>query len=235
MASLDSVQQKLFRVRHHFEELNHELAAYYMSNPGEMARIEEITPDRYRWAFRERIPIPARFGLICGDCLQCMRSSLDYLIWELVLAAGNVPTKSNMFPIALDRKTYAGDVKRHRLDGLSGPMMAQVDALQPYHHSDPKESPLAVLEDLSNINKHRRVILTNLHAFTIPPPYPCPHWGGIVSEDTSDGKPTEEVPFWAYVILRDGVANSMEITTCLDALARHIGEVVLPRFQEFFK
>ena len=37
--------------------------------------------------------------MIVGDFLANVRSSLDYLIWELALAAKNNPTDKNMFPI----------------------------------------------------------------------------------------------------------------------------------------
>jgi hypothetical protein len=86
MASLDSVRQKIFRAKHHFDELYHELTAYYESDPGDLFETEDSTAEYRKYRFREKKPIPARLALICGDALQCLRSSLDYLVWELVEA-----------------------------------------------------------------------------------------------------------------------------------------------------
>src|SRR5437867_685996 len=35
-----------------------------------------------------------------GDCLHNLRCALDYLVYQLVLAANNKPSGSNMFPVA---------------------------------------------------------------------------------------------------------------------------------------
>ena len=40
----------------------------------------------------------AAFGLIYGDILSNLRGALDYLAWQLVLAAGEQPTDRTSFP-----------------------------------------------------------------------------------------------------------------------------------------
>jgi hypothetical protein len=54
-----------------------------------MVREPSVSTDDLVFIFRAKEPIPTRFGLIIGDSLQNLRSSLDYLVWELVLAAKN--------------------------------------------------------------------------------------------------------------------------------------------------
>src|SRR5437667_236703 len=134
MALLDSVTQKIFRAAMHIQELGTELQRYFQTNPGKMVR-EANTPDDVAvFTFQTKGPIPARFGLIVGDCLQNLRSSLDYLIWELVLAANNQPTKDNMFPICSTADAFKDAVsKRKRLIGVHPDAIAEIDALQPYH------------------------------------------------------------------------------------------------------
>jgi hypothetical protein len=85
MASLNSVQLKVFRATQHFDSLKSELEGYFKGNPGKMVRQPHTCEDEAIFLFVPEGPIPARFGLIVGDVLQNLRSSLDYLIWELVL------------------------------------------------------------------------------------------------------------------------------------------------------
>src|SRR5437879_1074152 len=99
MASLASVEQKIFRAAQHIKSLETELVAYFQTHPGKVVRDEDSPTDNPSFRFVLKEPIPARFGLIIGDCLQNLRSSLDYLVWELVLAANNKPNDRNMFPI----------------------------------------------------------------------------------------------------------------------------------------
>jgi hypothetical protein len=234
MASLESVQQKMYRARHHYEDLVDELRKYFLNPPGEIVESEDSNPQDPRGEFRARESMPARFGLIFGDCLQCLRSSLDYLIWELVLAANKQPGRHNQFPIALTSNAYDELKKRDRLKGVDPKAVALIDALQPFNLPNPKESPFAVLDDLTNINKHRRVILTNLVGTPTKPPFPFPHFEGKVHVDDGSGT-FRETPFWAFVVLHEGVAKTMEVTICLDSLARHIADTTLPPFKQFFE
>src|ERR1022692_2099038 len=176
MASLDSVLQKLYRAKHHFEELDQELKAYYTGDPVQM------TPSNP--GFNLGGQVPARMGLIAGDALQCMRSSLDYLVWELVLTNGNEPCRKNAFPISLTVQDYKYEVdKRKRLNGIKPTACALIDKLQPFHlpETEREKSPLVVLDKLTNINKHRRVLLTHLQRVIPETPLPFPH---ILSELT---------------------------------------------------
>ncbi|MGC2743237.1 MAG: hypothetical protein WA672_08615 [Candidatus Angelobacter sp.] len=93
MASLDSVHQKIFRAALHIKSLETELEGYFKTNPGHLVREPHTNSDEAFFTFQPKGPIPARFGLIIGDCLQNLRSALDYLVWELVLAANNQPTE----------------------------------------------------------------------------------------------------------------------------------------------
>jgi hypothetical protein len=86
MASLDSVKQKLYRAKHHDLELEKELREYYAAS--ETVQIQSADGG---FTVGNVGSMPTRFGLIAGDMLQCMRSSLDYLVWELVLANGQQP------------------------------------------------------------------------------------------------------------------------------------------------
>ena len=126
MASLESVKQKTYRARHHYEELVAELIAYYgiFTTPD-----SELTEEQARIKAAE-VP-PQRLGLILGDCLQCLRSSLDYLIWELVLANETVdPGPTHQFPICNTEKSFAQQIKRDRLKGIDHDAQVLITAMQ---------------------------------------------------------------------------------------------------------
>jgi hypothetical protein len=238
MASLESVRQKHNRARSHFDEYNRELTAYYQSNPGEMVLQPESTSQHHNLTFKESQPIPAKFGLIAGDCLQCLRTCLDYLIWDLVSSAGNEPTRHNMFPIALTESAFKDDVKkRHRLDGVDPAAIAVIESLQPYHlPEDQRErSPLAVVDELANINKHRRILLT---AF-----------GAQVMEEEALSFPAIRVAFSVgpqpdqmsvqarmayFIVFQDGALKNIEVSSGLSRLASFFAKDVFPKFKGFF-
>jgi hypothetical protein len=235
----DSVQQKLYRAGCHFDELNLELETYYQSDPG--ALISERLPDAStQWVFREKQPVPARMGLIFGDCIQNMRSALDYLVWELVLATGNEPSRRNMFPICLKETDYQSQIQNwKRLQGVDPRAATVIEAVQPYLFTEDQREicSLAVLDDLNNINKHRRVLYTTLGSFVDQEPsvpamfYTQTDLSGI----DFDGKRKNAERIRAFVTLQDGSVKGLEIATCLNAIALYISQQLLPLFEEFFE
>lgn len=253
MASLNSVELKIFRAARHIQALQAELEGYFKGNPGKMVR-EPNTPDDVAvFTFRSPGPIPARFGLIIGDCLQNLRSSLDYLVWELVLVANKQPTKNNMFPICSTRERFQEAVdKRDRLLGIAPEAVALIESLQPYHlGQDFEKATLLVLDDLANINKHRRILLTDLCAGTSDRrPFErngeLGIWIGpgampVFDSNTRfgpypivDGKVQMETQLVAVIAFAEGAAKGMEVSLCLNEWASYIKTKIVPMFEKFF-
>jgi hypothetical protein len=238
MASLESVRQKHNRARSHFDEYNRELLAYYQSTPGEMVTQPDSSAQYHHLAFHEREPIPTKFGLIAGDCLQCLRTCLDYLVWELVSSAGNEPTRHNLFPIALTEKAFKDDVKkRHRLDGVDPRAVAIIESLQPFHLPDGQRerSPLAVIDDLANINKHRRILLTAFGAqvmegesLLFPAIRVSLNVGPQPDQMTVQGRMAY------FIVFQDGALKNSEVSSSLGVLAKFLAVDVFPKFKGFF-
>jgi hypothetical protein len=251
MASLDSVRQKIFRAAAHCKSLEAELQRYFETNPGQMVRQPDTPANEAFFTFEAKGPIPARFGLIVGDCLQNLRSCFDYLVWELVGASNNIPTKDHQFPVCKSPEAFEDQVtNRKKLDGIDPDAIAQIKALQPYQlGEDWEKSILWTINELTNINKHRRVLLTTLRAghnanmrvvdidgelFT-PGPMPTfdtdtkigpfPIVSGQVQMDTQ---------LFACVAFNEGPAKGMEITTCLNMWMLDTLQDVVPRFERFF-
>jgi hypothetical protein len=164
-----------------------------------------------------------------------MRSSLDYLVWELAITSGSKPHQQLQFPIALRHKDYEKDVnKRKRLDGIDVHAIALIDAFQPYHVAKPEESTLAMLDALTNINKHRRVLLTGLAGSPSEFPDWIPHMLGSVTVIGKDGKIASNTPIYGVLTIQDGFAKDLEITHFLNVTANFITKELFPRFDRFF-
>lgn len=110
--------------------------------------------DRDLGWFELRLPAPpAALSVIAGDCLYNLRSALDHLIWELVVAnPPNEPTEQNMFPICTTPEAFAQQLKRQRLQGVLPESVRYIESLQPYGTAD---HPLRWLQHLHNTDKHR--------------------------------------------------------------------------------
>lgn len=163
----DSVTARLDHAKLHLDLLYAECNGYIRSNPGEMVPNPDSEPNNPTFVYRQREPVPPRISLLVGDCLQNLRSAFDYLIWELVLAAGNEPTKRNMFPVCLSCESLEDAKRGKRLQGIVDRSEALIDELQPCAYVQPAQHWLAILDDLCNINKHRRLLLAALSGFSM--------------------------------------------------------------------
>ena len=163
MASLDSVRQKVVRSKIHLNSLDGETQRYFDLKPCEVMPEEEANSGRIILRFKEKIPVPVAIPLIIGDALQNLRSALDYLVWELVLAANGNPTNKHMFPICDTHDAFKEQVRRGRLDGIAPDAIAEIEGLQPFNTGqDTERAVLRILDTFTNINKHRRLLLAAL-------------------------------------------------------------------------
>lgn len=115
--------------------------------------------------------LPLRWSLVCGDAMHNLRSALDHLIRQLVLAGGNEPGRWNSFPLYTDPKNFNNDVRNRKkkrgpgpLEGIDprGQAWTAIEQAQPYHSSYPPGDPLAMLKTLDDMDKHRTLIVNML-------------------------------------------------------------------------
>jgi|HubBroStandDraft_1064217.scaffolds.fasta_scaffold192752_1 hypothetical protein len=251
MASLESVRQKVFHAYMHLETLKSEMMRYFSTNPCAMVRDADSTPENPTFSFATRKPIPQRLPFIIGDCLQNLRSALDYLVWELVKAASNEPGKKNMFPVCLTAKSFEDALKSGRLDGIDVHAIALIDQVQPYHagESDAPGQGLFVLDDLTNINKHRHVLLTLIRSapaadtqfaqigdemWALPSPTvldPNTEFGSNLTPQQMEMHGN----LITFIALHEGAAENVEVILCLTGLISYVSNDLLPRFQIFFE
>lgn len=150
--SLEGVKLKIARAAEHLDALGAEASAYLDSGPYEVVGQPQPDGDTLLVCKVHQDP-PLRLSVLLGDFLHNLRSSLDHLAWQLVLANGGTPGRSTSFPILLKR----GKILPRITGGVSAKAVDLVESLQPYNNASgsSREHPLWVLSTLNNIDKHR--------------------------------------------------------------------------------
>jgi len=166
MSSLDGVYAKLDRACEHATELKQTIDAAFEATNQKITR--EVSADGSKVVYRvEMLPtIDPRWSLLLGDFLTNMRAALDHLAWQLVVLDGGTPTCKTSFPIKTSWLSRSGNspAKPLTVVGLkSETVLDLVEAVQPRSlvllNAVPENSPLHVLNELVNIDKHRLLLL----------------------------------------------------------------------------
>jgi hypothetical protein len=98
MASLRGARIKIDRAKEHFDNLNMAIRTFGAGRPYRVEiKKDTYNPSHEEYHFRSEAPIPDKWGAILGDCVHNLRSALDLLVVELVLANGGVPTDYTSF------------------------------------------------------------------------------------------------------------------------------------------
>lgn len=256
MAIPDAVNYKIVRSITHLQELQVQLERYLHTNPAQLIGEQQSNSDDIVGVIRSKDPIPAILPIIIGDCLQNLRSSLDYLVWELVLAAKNKPGINNAFPICSSVEAFDDQLtRRRRLEGVCPDAIDEIRELQPYHcGADFAKSLLWIIDSLCNVNKHRRVLLTHLHGQLAPDDFQTKMvngklWGlldisamrnpksiGQVAMMDAPPGPAAQVnrSVIVFVSFNEGSASNMEVGLVMNELIKFMSKSVLPKFERFF-
>lgn len=159
---LTSVRLKFKRARTHLDTLNAALDnAHGTANLYGLACEPDVEPGYYVVKVLQSGDAE-EWPLLLGDFLHNLRSVLDHLAWQLVVANGNKPGRP-LFPITLDPAWFDSKGTEH-LTGVHPDAIAAIRALQPFDSSFTGRKslhPLWLLSELDNVDKHRLVhILT---------------------------------------------------------------------------
>lgn len=172
---LDGTYAKLDRAEKHLNDLKTEIAQYTIAEPkGISTQFESQIPEvRNKPGISVRVNLQTQPGptmpLIVGDMIQNTRSALDHLAFALVLRNRAHPTPNTQFPIFDDRLGPQGGVRQVDIQPRASRLAnALIEKLQPYYRTDdPSLHPLAMLQELSNIDKHRRLHIVGGYAGNI--------------------------------------------------------------------
>lgn len=107
-----------------------------------------------------------RWGLMLGEVVHNLRSALDALAFALAdLKTGRREDYVTQFPIcsAGTKRFWKDDLIRKQIQHIDPVHQKMIEAVQPYHAAKPARlHPLAMLQRLSNKDKHRGVHVTLL-------------------------------------------------------------------------
>ncbi len=136
------------------------------------AIVHEIDTDagEQRWVYRGAAPeVPIEWSIRVGEILYNLRSALDHLVWQLVLASGNRPTRFNQFPILDSEEQWTPARIVKVLEGVSDENKKIVRYLQPFNpvlqlpvdgkYRACNAQVFRTLRELCNIDKHRHLNL----------------------------------------------------------------------------
>jgi hypothetical protein len=153
---LDGILDKLERAHEHREQFQVELREFLDTDP--YGALGEIEGEHGWYVFRVEVrrPIPPRLGVLFGEWVHQVRSSLDHLIWELARWHLNrTPPIGTVFPIQTGRA--GAERLMARLKGrIPDDFHAAIERLQPIGTDN--DHPLVALERLWNRDKHATVI-----------------------------------------------------------------------------
>jgi hypothetical protein len=155
---MPSHRHKLARANSHIKDIETFMA--HWSSYG--YRVLEQTNSKGRIdAVAEQLqPLPDEVPLIIGDALQCLRNSLDHIIFALSLPNPLLtPDKEHIpqFPI----EDLAIKLGRYRIQFLSPAAQQAVCDLAPDKARQPlNQDPLWLLNKMNNRDKHREILVT---------------------------------------------------------------------------
>lgn len=164
--SLSGVRLKLSRADKYLDQLR----AYRIERAGihERRIIGEYEAASREYVFRAvgHLP-PLDAGVDVGVLAHLLRSSLDNMLWQLILVRGGKPRidfgpkgsnlRPTQFPI-YEKRTEFERKAEAETKGILPPDFTVIEAAQPFHAGKlAKWHPLAMLGYLNNVDKHRFV------------------------------------------------------------------------------
>jgi hypothetical protein len=156
-----SAREKLRRAERHLAELHGLVSAYCDSRP---YRVMIDPPgdkgvpigNGHRVLSRYEPPPPS-VSAVAGDVVTNLRSTLDHVVWGLA----NPKRRGTHTKFPIHHKNTTDDARRlaRALEGVKKPAVTAIKKMQPYHGpGEPRDRPLAVLNELVNEDKHRNIL-----------------------------------------------------------------------------
>jgi len=155
---LFSARLKIKRAKEHIVELDVAIRAFFDTKPYKVGTKRDPNTRRLIYNVACVEDVPMCIPVIAGEAIQCLRSALDHLAYQLVLAGSGGPNASASrvyFPIYEDAAKYQAG-KMGRIQGMRQNAINAIDAIQPYKGG--KGEQLWVLNKLNNTDKHRLLV-----------------------------------------------------------------------------
>ena len=163
-ASLDGARLKINRAKLHLGNLGRAVKRFRETSAYEIATADNPDTGLREWRVVQADPLPPSLSLLTGDVVHNLRSALDHLVYQLVLANGNSPDTRTGFPMWKTRSSFEQN-RPGSAEGLSTQALSILYGLKPYKSGNPH---LWILHRLDIIDKHRLVLaVAEAHRNTI--------------------------------------------------------------------
>jgi hypothetical protein len=237
-------ETKVRRAKVHLDALEQEIAVFGNSKPYRIESHDDTQTSQYVVEVELVAPDIWPIGAILGDFVNCLRSSLDHLIYGLAHMHG-VPSKKPSFPIiGIFNPDQTLATISECTPGVPDEAVAIIKSLQPYNAGVAYESThLYRLNKLWNVDKHRHIPLHAGGSELRFPNAPRPVSTGIENDRlvmrfplTSKSKVNLH-PCLVIPILYFGKESEGVIIEYSDLVEMHkfVGEKIIPRFSRFYK
>ena len=146
--------------RQNLRVLESEISSYCDCTIEDVRQQAQTLGDRAAFLLGGPADLPPIWSVFIGEIAYNLRSSLDHLIWQLVIHNGNIPTKHNQFPIFANKIKYDKAAKRY-LKGVCLHSCKLIEESQPFHKVNREGAYLWILHSICNIDKHRHLNLVD--------------------------------------------------------------------------
>lgn len=154
---------------HNLRDEQSEFIRSYLSSYGLRREYDPEAQELVVKAVGDDIEINPRFSVLIGEIVHNLRSSLDHVVYALA-TQGKPPTvhdepwtKEISFPVLIKtpKKGKKFEAACHaKIKCVPGRAVATLESLQPYRDGRAAEDhPLAILQDFSNTDKHRLLLV----------------------------------------------------------------------------
>lgn len=145
---------KVDRAKQHIEDLDARICAFLDGHPYSVVMYDEPKTGDQVFCAVVREPVPVEWAVILGDALHNLRSALEHVAEQLILAGGGKTHSHSGFPISNTADEFrTGGIQR--IEGASERAKRLVGALKPYKGGN---EPLWWLHRLNIEDKHHLLV-----------------------------------------------------------------------------
>lgn len=257
MNQLDGVRGKIRRAKEHIENLKTELRAF--RNRGAYVQVGHDEPETGDRVVRLRVgeEFPPQISLVLGDAIHNLRSSLDYLAYQLCIASRGTPDDNTGFPI-WHRPPAVPDVKAEvtrKIPRANTKVIGCIKTLEPYkggkgdivwrlHRLDIMDKHkllIGVATSAPNINLRGGIIPNDALFPKVPRPMKLPPRGLALEEGAellrikrADRTTMNVDPQFTFQVAFSEVCTGDPIIPKLEEFLKFINGIILPAFEPLF-
>ena len=153
---LIGIRAKIERANNHLSDLDAACRAFCDTQEDQVSSSVNPNTGELTYYGPPDRDVPMEIAIVAGDAVHNLRSALDHLAYQLVLANGNKPNRKTDFPIFKDASDYEKNCVE-RTEGMSQKALARIGEAKPYKGGN---DTLWRLHKLDIIDKHRLLFTT---------------------------------------------------------------------------